>query len=400
MRVVILDHTGALGGAELALVRLLGALDPEIETRTILMSAGPLVDELRSHGHIVDVVPAGSWTGATRHELGGSRLSAAFSALAVLPYSFRLARTLRRMKPDLLCTASLKADLIGVVSARLAGVPLVWHVHDRIADDYLPKPLVGAVRRLARWIPAAVVANSLATAATLPGARNLAVVAPGFAPEQVRHGQREPGDDGHPVVGLIGRISPTKGQMEFVRAAAIVRQAHPGATFRIVGEVAFAEAEYEAAVRAKVEELGLTDAVRFTGRVDTPDAELDAMALCVHASPVPEPFGQVIVEAMIRRVPVIATRAGGATEILEPVTGEEPLGRLVEPGDHEDLARAIIDLLDDPVGAAARAERAWESATVRFPIERSARQVTAVWSSVARAGADRSARRFRWARRR
>lgn len=382
MRVVVLDHTAALGGAELALVRLFGALDPEIEVRTYLMSEGPLVGLLRSHGHVVEVVQAGAWTGATRQESGASRLTMVRNALAVLPYCFRLGRVLRAVKPDLLYTTSLKADLIGLVAARLAGVPLVWHVHDRIADDYLPRPLVGAIRRLARRAPAAVIANSEATAATLPGARNLTVVAPGFAPDQALRGPRDPRPDSPPVVGLIGRISPTKGQVEFVRAAAIVRRSHPDARFRIIGEVAFAEADYEARVRAEVERLGLSGVVEFTGRVDSPQAELDGMAVCVHASPVPEPFGQVIVEAMIRRVPVIATRAGGATEVVRPLPNGEPLGRLVEPGDAEGLAAAIIEVIDDPVEAAVRADRAWESAMARFPIEHTAEQVAAVWRSV------------------
>ena len=50
----------------------------------------------------------------------------------------RLRRRLRELEPDIVHTNSLKAALYGGVAARLAGVPLAWHIRDRIADDYLP----------------------------------------------------------------------------------------------------------------------------------------------------------------------------------------------------------------------------------------------------------------------
>ncbi|TGJ94393.1 glycosyltransferase family 1 protein, partial [Actinotalea fermentans ATCC 43279 = JCM 9966 = DSM 3133] len=82
----------------------------------------------------------------------------------------------------------------------------------------------------------------------------------------------------------------------------------------------------------------------------------DGCDVCVHASPVPEPFGQVVVEAMVREVPVVATRAGGVVEILAGTSGDPaPLGELVEPGDVESLARGISAVLADPEAAAGRA---------------------------------------------
>ncbi len=64
-------------------------------------------------------------------------------------------------------TNSLKAALYGGVAARLAGVPVVWHIRDRIADDYLPRPARRAVQALALVLPTAVIANSEATRSTL-----------------------------------------------------------------------------------------------------------------------------------------------------------------------------------------------------------------------------------------
>ena len=65
-------------------------------------------------------------------------------------------------------TNSLKAGVYGSLAARLAGVPVVWHVRDRIADDYIPKPAVRIVRTLIRHLADGVIANSTATLETLP----------------------------------------------------------------------------------------------------------------------------------------------------------------------------------------------------------------------------------------
>lgn len=382
VRIAILDHTAAIGGAELALVRLLDTVGPDIRSRVVLFSDGPLVELLRRHGHQVAVEPLGELVNASRHEAGRLVVRTLVNSVAVLPFTLRLGLRLRRMRPDLIHTTSLKADLIGVVAAAIAGRPLVWHIHDRIAPDYLPMPTVRLIRFLARHVPCVVIVNSQATAATLPGARGLVIAPPGFSPDQPRAIRAIPDDP--PVVGIIGRISPTKGQLEFVQAAAVVAGFHPQVRFRIIGAVTFGETDYQALVRDEAVRLGIDGRIEWLGHVGDATAELDRLSVCVHASPTPEPFGQVIVEAMVRHVPVVATRGGGATEIVVPEPGTEPLGWLVEPYDVAGLAASIIEALDDPAEAAGRAERAWLSATERFPIARTAQTITEVWQRVAR----------------
>jgi len=404
LRVLVLDHTAELGGAELALVRTCAALGPGVDARVVLFADGPLRARLAAAGVPVEVVPLASAVATVDRERAG-RLSVAtlLGALRTVPFLWRLARRLRALRPDVVHTTSLKADLLGIVPAAAARRPLVWHVHDRIAPDYLPGPLVRVVRGLARRVPAAVVANSRATAATLPV--TTAVAYPGFAPEQAdgsdealerRGGLARRGDAPPPVVVMIGRLSPTKGQLEVVRALRTVVDAVPGARLRVVGEPAFGAEDYAARVRAEVTRLGLDDHVEMVGFVADPRAELDGAAVCVHASPVPEPFGQVVVEAMVRGVPVVATRAGGVEEILldadadadadDAGTDVAPtrtdLGILVPPGDVDALAAAVLDVLDDPAAAHERAVRARESALRRFPVDRTARVLTDVWTDV------------------
>lgn len=209
----------------------------------------------------------------------------------------------------------------------------------------------------------------------------MTIAYPGFGPDQMGPAPADRRSSAPGVVGIIGRISPTKGQLEFVRAAARVLRERPRVRFRIIGAPLFGENSYAAAVHREVDSLGIAEAVEFSGFVNDPAAELDSLSLCVHASPTPEPFGQVIVEAMIRGVPVVATRGGGVTEIVQPDPEGEPLGWLVPPRDVAALSDAILEALNDASTARHRAQAAWLSVRERFPIDKTANVVSEVWLS-------------------
>lgn len=404
MRIVVLDHTGNLGGAELALLRLCSAIDrSQFDIRVILFANGEFRDRLEAAGVSVEVVALDSDVGGLNRYAAGQISWANLQRMArTVPFLVRLVRRVHALDPDIVQSNTLKTGLFGLLVAPAVRRPLVWYLHDRIADDYLPSALVRVIRRLAR-LPRAVLANSQASARTI-APRRCVVAYPGYAPEQAIDGIDRRARSTSVVVGLVGRISPTKGQLEFVRAAALVLDSHPQARFRIIGSPMFGAADYAEQVRAQVRELGIESAVEFTGFVDDPLAEIDRLALVVHASPVPEPFGQVIIEAMIRGVPVVASRAGGAVEIVEPVgqvgVPSDPLGLLVQPGDVDALASAILQVLDDPEAAYVRAQAAYASAIRRFAVSRTATVVTQVWRAlVVSRGADTGDGGYRQSRR-
>ena len=194
-------------------------------------------------------------------------------------------------------------------------------------------------------------------------------------------------------MGLLGRVSPTKGQLELVRAASVVLRERPDVRFRLVGAPLFGEEAYASLVEREVTRLGLDRQVTVEGFAVDPTRVLDELSVLVHASPVPEPFGQVVVEGMARGVPVVATRAGGIPEILEPDgAGDAALGFLVEPGDVTDLAAGILMALDAGPSA-ERVELAWASAGERFSAAATAVGVLEVWSRVAADRSDRPAER-------
>lgn len=378
LHVAVVDHTAQLGGAELALVRLAEALGESVRLTGILFEDGPLAERLRRAGRDVRILPLPASVNTVRRDAVTARTAlASVGRLARLGWD--LARLVRALDVDVVHSTSLKADVVTALGRPLLGRPLVWHVHDRFAPDYLPGRTLHAMRQLAR-VPDAVIANSAATAATITRRRDVLVAPPGLAPAQVRSAPR-PRPDGPPTVGVVGRIGETKDQLTFVRAAALVRRTHPEARFLIAGAPAFGGEEYARTLEDEIARLGLQDAVHLTGFVDDPTTVLDELALAVHTAAVPEPFGQVVTEAMARGVPVIATAGGGVDEIFTSSTG--PVGWLVPAQSPDVLAATMAAALTDPDEAERRARRGWDHVRVAYGIEATASTVLQTWRSVA-----------------
>jgi glycosyltransferase involved in cell wall biosynthesis len=183
--------------------------------------------------------------------------------------------------------------------------------------------------------------------------------------------------NGPPVVGIVGRLAPWKGQHVFIDAIARVQRKHSALQGRIIGSPLFGEEEYSQSLRRRVEALGLADVVQFVGFRHDVAEELAGLTIAVHASTIPEPFGQVVVEAMACGVPIVATDAGGPAEILEH--GSD--GLLVPPGDADALAAAVIQLLED-ANLRMRLTEAATRKVQRYRPERVAAEVEAVYAAV------------------
>ncbi|MHB8240559.1 MAG: glycosyltransferase family 4 protein [Solirubrobacteraceae bacterium] len=333
-RVVYLDHIARLSGGEIALLRLLPHLR-EVDAHVILGEDGPLAQRLQQEGISVEVLPISSAARDLRRDTVRPGAASPLAALHTLAYVIRLAVRLRRLRPDLVHTNSLKAGVYGSLAAKLAGVPLLWHVRDRIADDYIPKPAVRLVRMLVRHLADGVGANSQATLETLSPAT---LRRPHAAlPDSVLAPDRARTLDPHAITfGMVGRIAPWKGQDLFLRAfAATFPQGDERAV--VVGSAMFGEEPYESALHELAEQLGLSDRVEFRGFREDVWTELAGFDVLVHASVIPEPFGQVVLEGMAAGLAVIAPDEGGPAAVI----ADGDTGRLFRSRDAEALAGAM-----------------------------------------------------------
>jgi glycosyltransferase involved in cell wall biosynthesis len=391
-RVLYLDHTAKIGGGELALVNLLRHLDRNLVSPFVLLfMEGPLLERLGgcAETHVISL--SDSVLKARKDRLGWRSLFLVQPIWLVLVQIWRVARFARRMNVDLIHTNSLKADIIGGIAAKISGIPVIWHVRDRIEADYLPAFVVRVFRFLSRTLPDFVIANSSATLATLQlnGKRKGAAIASGIdASGRIRvvhdgcnvefSQDVTPSRNSTMRIGLIGRISPWKGQHIFIRAAALLHRNHPEARFEIIGAPLFSEREYEAHLHKLCEQLGLEHSVKFVGFVEDVSGHIAQLDIVVHASTTGEPFGQVIIEGMAEQKPIIATNGGGVPEIVE----DGITGLLVPMGDAPRMAEAIDYLLTHPDVATEMGIRGRERVQTHFTIQKTARMVEAVYREV------------------
>jgi glycosyltransferase involved in cell wall biosynthesis len=179
--------------------------------------------------------------------------------------------------------------------------------------------------------------------------------------------------DARPVVALVGRIDEQKGQDDYVRAASLVRAAHPDALLLLVGSTA--KDDVAEPIRDLIRAEGVEDVVRFTGYVDDMPglyAAIDVLAAPSRS----EGFGLMLVEAMAAGVPIVASAAGAIPEVV----GDGP-ALLAPPRDPAALAAAVNRVLDDHGAARAMAAAGRERARA-FSWERSAAKLERVYDEV------------------
>jgi glycosyltransferase involved in cell wall biosynthesis len=178
-------------------------------------------------------------------------------------------------------------------------------------------------------------------------------------------------------VGVIGHIAPIKGQEDFVRAAAEVAGKLEDARFIIIGEDKSRDGRNLRALERLISELGLSHRIELAGWQDDIAHALSTLDIMVSSSR-SEPFGLVILEAMAAGVPVIATASEGAVEILD----DGSTGRLVPIGDPNELASAIVQLLDQPEERQTLAENARQAVQTRFSIAKMVGAVEAEYLNI------------------
>jgi glycosyltransferase involved in cell wall biosynthesis len=175
-----------------------------------------------------------------------------------------------------------------------------------------------------------------------------------------------------PLVGTVGRFNPQKAPLDFIRAAVIVHARRPEVHFIWIGS-----GPLETEARAAVAAQGLADVFHFAGqRADVPDS-MRAFDIFVLSSRW-EGFPLTVLEAMAGGVSVVATRVMGTAEAVQD--GET--GLLIAPGAPEELAYALLTLLDDPACAQSFGARGRERIEQQFTREMMLTQLAQVYQEV------------------
>lgn len=192
--------------------------------------------------------------------------------------------------------------------------------------------------------------------------------------ERLREDWRVP--SGAPVIGIVGNIKYWKGQETVIRAAHRLKPSFPDLRCFLVGAVG--ESEYKARLDGLVGELGLQATVIFTGFQRRPTDLVALFDVCVHASVEPEPFGLVLLEAMGKGKPLIATNIGAPREIVM----EGQTGFLTPPADDVALAKRLELLLRDPKLRNDMGARGRERFLARYTADRNVERIQSLYDDV------------------
>jgi len=390
---------GVVGGSLTGLVHLIRGLDRErFAPAMVLYETKAIEAELRElnvpvhHVHRRRVRKEHALLQSERYQRAkqSGRIRAALGlgrqmlrlAAEDAPAAWRLARIMRRVRPDVVHLGNgLRANFDGVLACLLTRTPCVCHVKgfEKYSDrERWAAPRIDALVCMTQAVEAHCRRHGIhgQTTHVVYDALDEA----GFTPRRdVTAVRAELGiANGAPCVGVVGNIQEWKGQIVLAEAMARVREAVPPARGLIIGGVHRAGAAYHAQLEKQIHALHLEQTMTITGfRGDVADV-MNALDVVVHTSVRPEPFGRVILEGMLLGKPVIATAGGGVPELIRD--GET--GFLTPPGDAAALAERLVPLLRDRALRQRIGARAQAWARERFGLPRHIAAMSAIYDTL------------------
>ncbi len=379
--ICVVVTSAELGGAERMLVDLLQGMPPgRFRFHVVLPRLGRLALELDQLPVSYEVLSFGGRL--SKAGRSGVRAKAALGAVVdVMRYLWLYTRLVARLKPRLIYTHGLKAELLTGIASHWLGLPVVWHLHTFVPKD-------GWLGRLHRYLQGRtrmLVANSKAVSAGVlpPSSSKTKVIYCGvdidaFLPQSKSAAEQSL----HLVsgasklrVGMVSVLAPWKGLDVFLHAVQPLLRADARWEAMIVGDPLYDTAGhqgYDRVLKQLAGDLQIADRVVFLPYQLRPASAYACLDIFVHAAKRPEPFGRVIAEAMCMQRAVIATAGGGAVEQIE--AGVD--GLLVAMDDVGALRAQVARLMADAelrrqLGLAARSKVLRQGSMCQF-IERMA----------------------------
>lgn len=342
MNILFLDQFTRTGGGQRSLLDLLPAVrEHGWSARVAIPGPGIYSDQLRQIGIPVEWIPCGPY-------MNGQKGPADFARyLRQMPAMFkRISYLAAECEADLLYVTGPRLLPAAALVARRHNLPLIFHCHHRI----LQHSAISAVGQALRWTNAAVIACCRFAAEPLKQyvrEEQLRIVYNGVS--AVVPPARPPGAVRPRRIGVIGRIEPEKGQLQFIAAAKLLGAEFRNIEFVIVGAPMLSDDAYlrrvrEASYGLPLEFLGWQDDIR------TVFSKLDL--LVVPSAPI-DSTPRVVPEAFAARVPVVAFPAGGIPEMIE----DDGNGFLARGNSPEALASRIRSVLFMPSGEIRKVTR-------------------------------------------
>lgn len=372
LRPLILQPDSEPYGANRALLRTIDAM-PEGAVRPVVVFPydGAALAEYEAAGCDVAVEPMAVLRRTSAGVAGLYRLAVERRRSAEV-----LAQLATREACDLIHTNSMTI-VSGGLAAKLAGIPHVWQLREAPRERGLRAQALGLLLSRADL----VLAVSRAASELVPKGR-ARIVYDGYDIPEPRLGERSQTPLAAPgvlLVGMLGRISPTKSPHVAVQALArLSQQGDHDARLVLAGTVYPGYEEYaEREVLGSITRGGLADRVDILGWIDDPTPIYRQLDVLVMATAAGEGFPGAVLEALAHCVPVVSCATGGVDELVL----HERTGLVCPPGDVEAVTAALARIRDDE-DLRHRLQEGARAHAARWTVKGSAERMLEAWQSV------------------
>ncbi|MFL6353289.1 MAG: glycosyltransferase family 4 protein [Bryobacteraceae bacterium] len=329
MNILFLDQFSTVGGGQRSLLELLPMVVKRgWSVRVAVPGEGSYSQQLKAAGFPVEFISCGVYTSGRKNISDIARYASNTPQITKRIFEIVSAHHI-----DLLYVNGPRLLPAAALVARRLSIPLLFHSHHRISQE----TGIRLAGESIRWARAEVVACCSFAAEPLQPylSRDKArIIYNGVSEMRCRRTSNK----SHRCIGVIGRIEPEKGQIQFVSAARILRERFADCQFLLAGAPLFSSPEYSETVTAAARDLPF----RFAGwqqDISSVFAKLDL--LVVPSSPA-DSTPRVIIEAFSAGVPVVAFAAGGIPEIVK----DGQTGFLAADSTPEALADRMGSVLD------------------------------------------------------
>ncbi|NLF99190.1 MAG: glycosyltransferase family 4 protein [Lentisphaerae bacterium] len=355
---------------------------PALDEGGVERGAVELNREFVRRGHVSTVISCGGRLVPVVEREGGRHVTLDVKSknpLTALPRAAALRHALAALRPDLIHVRSRVPGWLVRLANRPLRLPVVSTVHGFNSVSAYSRIMTAGERVIC---PSTAVLDYVRSHYGTPDER-LRLIPRGIDPQRFDPVLTDPAFmadfrrrfamEGRFVVLGVGRITQLKGYDVLIDATAAARDRLPAIKTVIVGGAESARADYAQTLRERVRSLGLDDHVVFAGS----QSRVAEIYACGHVlvsgnRAKPEAFGRSMAEALAMGCPVIATRFGGALDIVR----EGVNGWLVEPGDAAQLADRLVEASRHTLTGLR------EDALARFSLDQMVNKTLAVYEEV------------------
>lgn len=252
---------------------------------------------------------------------------------------YRLARTLKRLRINVVHTHMYESNLFGSLAAKLAGIPVVVTTEHgenpwkRGFHRWLERNLISSIADM-RLCVSPKILEIRRDLERIPATKLRLMVNGTVVPNEIR----APRETGTLIVGAVGRFIPAKDYGSLIRAISALKKSGHELRLCLLGD-----GPCRAELSELQDELALCEDVEMPGMVSNVDEWYRKFDIFVSSS-VREGLPMVLLEAMARGIPVVATDVGACADVVHHETG----GLIVPPSNPSELAAAIERLATDP----------------------------------------------------